>query len=224
MTRLIWANDEPPGRQPTTDKSPSEAQNYQDPPALVRHALRAGEQAPRFRLPDQHGRAVTLRALLTNGPVVLRFCRHGGTSSYFYELDALAALHVDIEERGATLAVIAAQPRHPHPADKDPVVYAFPLLTDKGAKVARSYGLTYSLPPVGCSPATAANRNESSKQWGGNGSAPAIYVIDQESVVALAFVDLEGRSRMEPDQIVMALECLSKRKRPKSGTPDGVEG
>jgi peroxiredoxin len=213
MTRLIWSNDEPTGLQPTTNQSPSGEQNYQDPPGLGRRALRAGDRAPRFRLPDQHGRAVMLSALLAKGAVVLRFCRHDGTSSCFRELDALVAVHVDIEQRGATLAVIAAQPLHPHSADKDPAAYAFSLLIDKGAKVARSYGLTYRLPPIGRSPATAADRNKSLKQRGGNGSAPATYVVDQECVVALAFVDLEGRSRMEPDQIVMALECLSKTKR-----------
>jgi peroxiredoxin len=156
-----------------------------------------------------------LSALLAKGAVVLRFCGHDGTSSCFRELDALAAVHVDIVQLGATLAVIAAPPLHPRPADKDPAAYAFPFLTDKGAKVARSYGLTYRLPPIGRSPATAAdrkNRNKSLQHRGGSGSAPATYVVDQDCVVALAFVDLEGGSRMEPDQIVMALECLSKRK------------
>jgi peroxiredoxin len=213
MTRLIWSNDEPTGLQPTTDNSPSEGQNRPDLPGLVRRAVRAGEDAPRFRLPDQRGRVVMLSALLAKGPVVLRFCRHGGTSSCFRELDALVAVHVEIERRGATLAVITAPPMHPHPADKDPAAYAFPVLTDKGAKVARSYGLACRSPPIGRSPATAADRNETSKQRDRTGSAPATYVVDQECVVALAFVDLEGSSRMAPDQIVVALECLSKRKR-----------
>jgi peroxiredoxin len=153
-----------------------------------------------------------LNALVAKGPVVLRFCRFDGTFSCFQELDALTALHVDIELRGATLAVIAAEPLSPHPADVDPVAFAFPLLSDKGAKVARSYGLTYRLPAIGRSPATTADQNESLKPRAKNGSAPATYVIDQECIVALAFVDLEGRSRMKPDQIVMELECLSKRK------------
>jgi peroxiredoxin len=159
-----------------------------------------------------------LSALLTRGPVVLRFCRQCDAFSCSRELDGLAALHVEIEKRNATLAVIAAQPLHPHPADKDPAAYAFLLLTDKGAKVARSYGLTYGSPLARRSPETAEERNESSKRWHRrSGSAPATYVVDQESVVALAFVDLEGRSRMEPDQIVMALECLNKRRETRTG-------
>jgi peroxiredoxin len=216
MRLLIWPTDERSGPQSTTDTSPTGEQKYQA-------RVRAGAQAPRFRLPDQHGRAVTLGALLTKGPVVLRFWRQHDTSSCFRELDGLAALHVEIEKRGSTLAVIAAQPLHPHPADIDAAAYAFLLLTDKGARVARSYGLTYGSPPARRSPATAEDRTESLKQRARNGSAPATYIVDQESVVALAFVDLEGRSRMEPDQIVTALDCLSKRKERKGGAPDGAD-
>jgi len=152
--------------------------------------LRAGERAPAFRLPDQCGHMVMLSALLAKGAAVLRFCHHDDPCARIRELDTLVAVHVGIEQRGATLAVISAQPFHPCPWDKAPAAYAFPLLTDWCAEVARSYGLT-----------------------SGNRGAPATYVVDQECVVALAFVDLEGRSRMEPDQIVMALECLGKRER-----------
>src|SRR5205823_13034530 len=37
--------------------------------------LRGGALAPAFTLPEVHGRAVTLSALLQQGPVVLTFCR-----------------------------------------------------------------------------------------------------------------------------------------------------
>jgi hypothetical protein len=113
MTRVIWSNDEPIGSHPNTDKSPSGDQCYEGPLGLGRRALPAGERAPRFRLPDQHGRAVMLSSLLAKGAVVLRFCGHDGTSSCFRELDALLAIHVEIEQRGATLAAIAAPPLHP---------------------------------------------------------------------------------------------------------------
>ena len=43
-------------------------------------------------------------------------------------------------------------------------------------------------------------------------SAPATYVIDQSGLIALAFVDVECRSFMDHGQILMALECLGRRK------------
>jgi peroxiredoxin len=218
MTRLIWSNDEPSDPQPTTDESSSMEHNHRA------HALRAGERAPDFRLPDQHGCPVTLSALAAKGPVVLRFCRHCDAPSCSRELNGLAALHLECEKRGATLAVISAQSPHPHPVDRDPATYAFLLLADKGAKVARSYGLAFGAPPVGRSPATAEDRYDSLKRRRGrNESAPATYIVDQKSVIALAFVDLEGRSRMESNQIVLALECLGKRREPAGGTRDGAD-
>jgi hypothetical protein len=44
-------------------------------------------------------------------------------------------------------------------------------------------------------------------------STPATYVIDQTGLVALAFVDMERRSLMDHGQVLMALECLAKRKK-----------
>jgi hypothetical protein len=64
---------------------------------------------------------------------------------------------------GATLAVISAQLLYPHPADKDPAAYSFPLLINKGARIARSYGLTYCLPPIIRSPTTVGDRRKSLK-------------------------------------------------------------
>jgi hypothetical protein len=43
-------------------------------------------------------------------------------------------------------------------------------------------------------------------------SAPATYVIDQTGLVAVAFVDVECRSLMDHGQILMALECLGRRR------------
>ena len=207
MTRLIWSNDKPPDAQLTTDESSSRRHYH------LARALCAGERAPDFRLPDQVGHLVTLSALVVKGPVVLRFCGHRDALPRLGELDGLAALHLECEKRGATLAVISALPPHPHPVDRDSATYAFLLLADKGASVARSYGLVHRatsrersrLPAVDCHGSLKPPR-------GRNEAAPATYIVDQRSVVALAFVDLEGRSRMESDQIVMALDCLGKRK------------
>ena len=224
MTRFIGLNDEPNGLYPPADKFPSAAPTCHDSTSPGRCALRAGELAPGFRLPDQQGRMVALSALLTKGLVVLRFCRHDGTPSCRREIDALAALHIDIEQRGATLAAIIAQRPLPHPPDKDSTAYAFRLLTDKATRVAQSYGLISRLPSIERSQEPTAERNEHLKQPAIKGSTLATYIVDQESVVALACIDFEGHRQMEPDQIVTALECLAKRGEFKSGTPDAEDG
>ena len=228
MTRLIWSSDAPSGREPA-DKALSAERNARPPAGSGRRALRAGEHAPRFRLPDQHGRAVMLGALAVKGPVVLRFCRHDGSSSCFLELDDLVRTNIEIQKLNSTLVVIAAQPLHPHSADRNFSSYDFPILSDKDGKVAKSFGLTYKRPQAGRQFLVATDTNARSRRRVGTGSAPATYVIDRECVVALTFVDLEGASRMEPDQILMALDCLHRRRKPKHGasveaqTPDDAD-
>jgi len=215
MTRLIWSNDERPDPRPTIHESSSRGHSHRV------HALSAGERAPDFRLPDQHGRRVTLSALAAKGPAVLRFCRQLDATSCLRELDGLAMLHLECEGRGATLAVISKQPPHLHPADKDPATYAFLLLADKGGKVAQSYGLIHRPPPLGRSSATANDSYDGLKpQSRRSETVPATFIVGQRSIIALAFVDLEGRSRMKNDEIAMALDCLGKRResRARNGT------
>ena len=218
MTRLIWSNDKRADPQRTTDESSSRRHDQQA------RALCAGERAPDFRLRDQLGRPVTLGALVAKGPVVLRFRCHDDAPLRLSELDSLAALHLECEKRGATLAVISAQSLYPHPADRDRATYVFVFLADKGGKVARSYGLVHRSTSHGGPPPPAEDRHGSLKRRPGRKeAAPATYIVDQRSVVALAFVDLEGRSRMESDQILMVLECLGKRREPAVGAVRGDE-
>ena len=42
---------------------------------IIEHALKTGEHAPEWQLPDSHGNLVRSRDLLKNGPLVLTFFR-----------------------------------------------------------------------------------------------------------------------------------------------------
>jgi peroxiredoxin len=179
-------------------------------PGLGSRIMRAGTKAPDFRLPDQHGHRVTLNELLLRGAVVLRFCRNENTATCVREFNALSALHYDVERLGATLVVIAVEPFDPRPLGKATASFPFPILPDKKAEVARSYGLTCQVPAPNGPEINDANGNQRTERE--IMSAPATYVIDQTGLVALAFVDVECRSLMDHGQILMALECLGRRK------------
>jgi peroxiredoxin len=201
VTRLIWSND-----RSGSLRSPDAA----DTPGLGWRAMRAGTKAPDFRLPDQHGRHMRLSELLLRGAVVLRFCRNENTATCIREFSSLSALHNDVEQLRATLVVIAVQPFDPRPLGKDAASFPFPILSDKNGDVAQSYGLTYKVPAPNGPEMNDANSNPTTGRE--IMSAPATYVIDQTGLVALAFVDVECRSLMDHGQILMALECLGRRK------------
>lgn len=209
VTRLIWSNDgpDPPGLPAGRSRSPDST----DTLGLGLRAVRAGRKAPDFRLRDQHGRRVALSELLLRSAAVLRFCRNENTASCVREFNSLSALQGDVERLGAALVVIAVEPFDPRPLDKDAASFPFPILADKNGDVAQSYGLNFQVSAPNGPDTDDANRNP----WGHEiGSAPATYVIDQTGLVALAFVDVECRSLMDHGQILMALECLARRKQP----------
>ncbi len=195
MTRLIWSNYEP------TAATLRRRKGRRPEP----QALRAGDAAPGFRLLDQHGRLITLAGLLATGPAVLRFSGQAEGAADFREFDEMVEVDQQIEREGATLAVIA-RPLAPRPPDWDPAAYDFRLLADPGGKVARAYGLRLPAPR-----AVSAGDAE---------TAPATFIIDRSFVVGLAFVDYGGRSRMAPDEILTALDCLNRRDGAKSPRPD----
>jgi peroxiredoxin len=207
-TRLIWSNDK--SDLPNQSAGRSRAPDVTDTPRLGWRPVRAGAKAPDFRLRDQHGRRVTLRALLLRGAVVLRFCRNENTAICLREFNSLSALHSDVKRLGATLIVIAVEPFDPRPLGKDAASFPFPILPDVDGDVALSYGLTYAAPAQSGS----ETRDSNDDPKGGHEimSAPATYVIDRTGMVALAFIDLECRSLMDHGQILMALECLGTRK------------
>ena len=208
MTRLIWSN----GKSEPPDIPVDRSAGYGVAPALPLHVLRAGEKAPRFRLRDQHRRGVTLSEMLGHGAVVLRFCRNENTATCVREFSSLSALHNDMARLGAALIVIAVEPFDPRPLGKDAASFPFPILSNKKGDVAQSYGLTYQVPAPNDAEINDANSNLTRKHK--IVFVPATYVIDKTGFVAMAFVDLECRSLMDHGQILMALECLRKWKKP----------
>jgi peroxiredoxin len=208
VTRLIWSNDG--SDLPDVPEDRTRPVGHGVTPGLGMRALRAGEQAPRFRLRDQHGRPVRLSELLLRGPVVLRFCRYENTVPCIRELNSLSALDGETKRLGATLIVIVVESLNLRPSGDAAASAHFPILSDKSRKVAGSYGLTYQVSALKGPEINDTNGNP--KRQREILSAPATYVIDQTGHVALAFVDIMCRSLMDHGQILKALECLAKRK------------
>lgn len=87
----------------------------------------------------------------------------------------------------------------------------FPVLSDPGNVVARSYGLVFALPEAlrtvyvkfGID-LPAANGDDSFEL-----PVPATYVIDTDGTIRWAHVDLDYRRRAEPRDVVAVLATLA---------------
>lgn len=175
---------------------------------IVSRALKAGDLAPEFSLPDANGKLFTLSKLLDHGPVVVSFYRGSWCDYCSLELSALAAINDQVKDLGATLVAISPPPidtPHPKTANAPP----FPLLIDSGANVSKRFGVAFSLPeelrPIytKLGRPSAANHPD---DW--LLPIPATYIIDRNACVALSYLDADYTSRLEPAEIISALTCL----------------
>ena len=180
---------------------------------IAQRALKAGDQAADFRLPDARGGYVRLKELLSAGPVVLSFYRGGWCPYCNLELRALQKALPEIIRLGAKL--VAVSPQTPDEslstAEKNELVFS--VLSDVGSVMAKSFGIAYDvaeeLRPVYARFGHSLPEKNGDESW--VLPTPATYVIDRDGTITLAFVDVDYRNRLEPAEILAALQSLSKR-------------
>ena len=173
------------------------------------HAVRAGDFAPTFRLPDVHGGNQALIDLIEQGPLVLSFYRGIWCDFCDAALKTLGGLDGKIRELGAMQ--IAIGPRPANDAERSRLqAHPMPLLVDRALKVTTAYGLAITLPDhlqeryarLGYAPAKTADGGE----W--KIPVPATYVIGRDGRVAMAMIDADYRTRIPSGHLLSALRGL----------------
>ena len=168
-----------------------------------------GEAAPDFELPDARGSSVTLAGLRGERPVVLVFYRGAWCPYCNLQLRAFQAALADIHTAGASLAAISPQTPDNSLTLAEQAELAFPVLSDLGNDVARSYGLVFALGAadrelhagVGID-LTAFNGDDS---W--ELPAAAVFVVDTDGTIRYASVAGDYRWRIGPDEVLAALRA-----------------
>ncbi len=112
---------------------------------VAARSLRTGERAPDFTLPDVTGRTVRLMTVLEHGPVVVTFYRGEWCPYCNLTLRAYQAALPTITALGATLVAISPQTPDNSLTSAEKKGLTFPVLSDVGNRVARSYGLVFAL-------------------------------------------------------------------------------
>jgi peroxiredoxin len=173
-------------------------------------ALGVGDAAPDFDLPDAYGTPISLSRILQDGPAVVTFYRGGWCPYCNIQLRAYQAALPAMGALGARL--VAVSPQLPDgslwTAEKNDLTFG--VLSDVGNEVARSFGLVYALPEE----LRAALRSNNKALPGINGDeswelpVPATYVVAPDHRVALAFIDVDYRRRLDPEDILAVLRSL----------------
>lgn len=174
--------------------------------------LKTGTRAPNFTLNNPYGKPVELNTLLKKGPVILVFYRGAWCPYCNLELHALNESLPNFKKYGATLIAITPQTPDKSLEQVNQDGYPFEILSDLDDRVMKAYKLYWEVPPE----LDAAYKHSFGLDvaaFNGNGRrglpVPGTFVIDKSGIVRAAFADTDYKKRMEPADILTALQHLS---------------
>jgi peroxiredoxin len=176
---------------------------------LANRALKAGDHAPAFELPDGDGMLWRSEDLLRSGPLAIVFYRGRWCAYCNAQLSALQEMHSEIAAAGASLVAISPQTQKHSYMTRDMHKLRFPVLSDQGNQVARKFGLVYRLSPE----MQAMYESIMTKLPGYNGDQSwelplaATYVMQSGGKILWARVDADWRHRPEPEEILKVLHA-----------------
>jgi peroxiredoxin len=177
----------------------------------VNDVLAVGDEASDFTLPDSRGRQVSLSTVLRAGPAVVMFYRGGWCPYCNIQLRAYQRALPEIAALGGQIIAISPQLPDGSLSVAEKNALEFDVLSDVGNVVGRSFGLVYALPEE----LRAAMRLNDKALPRINGDdrwelpLTATFVIAQDRRVALAYVDVDYRLRLAPEDIVAGLRSLA---------------
>jgi peroxiredoxin len=176
-------------------------------------ALKEGDVFPEFVLPDEDGRFVLSSDLLKSGPLVINFyrgrwCRFCGPT-----LQAMSAATPAISAAGATVVGISPEAGHLSLLRRRERRLNFKMLCDLDNGLALQCGLLFRLTDEVIQKYLSDNLDLT--QVYGNGSwflpIPAAYIVLPGGSISTAYVNPDFRYRMDPVDILRAVESLKPR-------------
>jgi peroxiredoxin len=176
-------------------------------------ALKAGDTAPEFTLPDADGKPVSSKELLAKGPLVVTFYRGVWCPYCNFDLTALEEARAEIEARGASLVAISQQTQANSRKSQRQNGLGFPILGDKGGEVGAQFGVRWTAPEYlrEVHKALGADLTQFNGEESWTLPMPARYVIGQDGVIAYAEVNADYTHRPEPSAIFPVLERLNRK-------------
>lgn len=177
--------------------------------------LKVGAKAPDFSLKNPNGKTVQLSAALKNGPVVLTFYRGAWCPYCSLQMHQLNEALPQFKKQGASLIAITPQTPDKTVDQFKQEGYPFEVLSDLDYKVIKSYNLLWNLPPELDAVYKRAFGLDV-QAYNGPGRLglpiPGTFVIDRGGIVRAAFANTDYKKRMEPADILAALQQLSGKK------------
>jgi peroxiredoxin len=173
--------------------------------------LAVGEHIPSFTLPDPSGTLFSSDALLERGPLVISFYRGDWCPYCNLELRALEQASPTIAKLGGSIVAISGQRPDAAAGLTEKHALSFPVLSDVDQVAIRAFKLRYDVPAELRAMFEARGSDMSQRNADGSWTLPisATYVTDRTGRIVLGHCDPEWRVRLDPDEIIIALEALA---------------
>ncbi len=171
-------------------------------------AVHQGQKAPDFALPDAKGQTVRLSDLLKQGPVILTFYRGGWCPFCNRQLKSYQEHLAELRAKGAQLVAVSPQLPEYTLSTTEQDALTFPVLSDVGNKVARTYGLVFKLADA-VVPIYQRFGIDLVKQNGDSSfelPMPGTYLIGQDGTILLSHVEADYQKRLPVEALLAALK------------------
>src|SRR5207253_2073409 len=172
---------------------------------ITANAVKVGQKAPDFSLPDQIGETVSLDRVLQCCPAVVVFYRGEWCPYCVLTLRAYQRILPSITALGASLIAISPQTPDSTLSTVEKKELTFSVLSDVGNVVARNYGLVFVTPEAARHPGISAANGDDSWEL----PAPATFIVAQDGTIRLAFVDADWTHRLDPAELLKAPESVA---------------
>ena len=175
---------------------------------LTERAAKKGGAFPAFSLPGTQGKTYDSAELLKQGPLIVTFYRGSWCPYCNVQLAEYQKHLMEWKALGAQIVAISPELPDSTTAFAAKRNLTFPLLFDKDNEFASKLGLVYGLPK---------DLKEVYEQFGvdlaknqGNDSwrlpIAATYVVSKEGKITYSFLDVDYKTRAEPEAITKALK------------------
>jgi len=176
--------------------------------------LQIGEKAPDFSLPNAFGKTVKLSKLLEQGPVIVTFYRGAWCPFCNLQLQAYQRAMPVFKQYNASMVAITPQKPDQSVKQLKKTPLDFEVVSDLDSAVMKAYDLHFMLPE----PLYEVYKKYwdlDIAEYNGEGRyelpVPGTFVLDQQGIVRAKFAYTDYTQRMEPRDILEALESIKKK-------------
>lgn len=175
-------------------------------------ALKVGDKAPSFRLPDADGHWIDSAELLAKGPLIVTFYRGVWCPYCNMDLQAIQALLPELQKEGTQLVAISPQTAANSRRSARENKLGFPILSDAHNDIAAAFGLRFKLPDYLIDLYKNVFSNDLALVNGDDSwtlPMPARFVIARDGTILYAEVNPDYTRRPDPEELLPVLGNLS---------------